>query len=81
MMMMRIIIVIIIIIIIITCNMSCYEVRRDSSASKFDRVVQISFIRALFYWLNHQLMKEGRKPEYPEKTRGDELQKMPHTRS
>ena len=24
-------------------------------------------------------MKEGRKPEYPEKTPGDELQKMPHT--
>ena len=23
-------------------------------------------------------MKEGRKPEYPEKTSGDELQKMPH---
>ena len=24
-------------------------------------------------------MKEGRKPEYPEKTSGDELQKMPYT--
>ena len=24
-------------------------------------------------------MKEGRKAEYPEKTPGDELQKMPHT--
>ena len=24
-------------------------------------------------------MKEGRKPEYPEKTPGDELPKMPHT--
>ena len=24
-------------------------------------------------------MKEGRKPEYPEKVPGDELQKMPHT--
>ena len=23
-------------------------------------------------------MKEGKKPEYPEKTPGDELQKMPH---
>ena len=23
--------------------------------------------------------KEGRKPEYPEKTPGDELQKKPHT--
>ena len=26
-----------------------------------------------------KLMKEGRKPEYPEKTPGNELQKMPHT--
>ena len=25
-------------------------------------------------------MKEGWKPEYPEKTAGDELQKMPHTK-
>ena len=25
-------------------------------------------------------MKEGRKPEYPEKTPGDALQKMPNTR-
>ena len=25
-------------------------------------------------------MKEGRKPEYPEKTPGDELQKMSHTK-
>ena len=25
------------------------------------------------------MAKEGRKPEYPEKTPGDELQKMPHT--
>ena len=24
-------------------------------------------------------MKEGRKPEYPERTPGDELQKMSHT--
>ena len=26
-------------------------------------------------------MKEGRKPEYPEKTAGEELQKMPHTKA
>ena len=26
-------------------------------------------------------MKEGRKPEYPEKTPDDELQKMPHAKS
>ena len=25
------------------------------------------------------MMKEGRKPEYPEKIPGNELQKMPHT--
>ena len=25
-------------------------------------------------------MKVGRKPEYPEKTPDDELQKMPHTK-
>ena len=26
-------------------------------------------------------MKEGRKPECPEKTLGNELQKMPHTKA
>ena len=26
-------------------------------------------------------MKEGRKPEYPEKSSDDELQKMPHTKA
>ena len=26
-------------------------------------------------------MKEGREQEYPEKTPGDELQKMPHTKA
>ena len=26
-------------------------------------------------------MKEGRKPEYPEKTPGDALLKMPHTKA
>ena len=25
-------------------------------------------------------MKEGRKPEYPDKTPDDDLQKMPHTK-
>ena len=25
-------------------------------------------------------MKDGKKPEYPEKTPDDELQKMPHTK-
>ena len=31
--------------------------------------------------MNDQPMKEGRKPEYPEKTPGDELQKMTHTKA
>ena len=31
-----------------------------------------------FIGLTIKAMKEGRKPEYPEKTPGDELQKMPH---
>ena len=34
----------------------------------------------LFYWQNHSPMKEGRKPQYPRKTPGDKLQKMPHTK-
>ena len=33
-----------------TCRVMCHVVRRDSSASKFDRV-EIAFIWALFYWL------------------------------
>ena len=58
-----------------------YEgIRRDSSAIKFDRV-EIAFILTLFYWLNHQPMKEDRKSEYQEKTPDDELQKMPHTKA
>ena len=53
----------------------CHVVWRESSATKFDRA-KIAFFLALFYWLNYQLIKEERKPE---KTRADELQKMPHT--
>ena len=34
------------------CHVTCHLVRRDSSAVKFDRV-EIAFIGALFYWLNH----------------------------
>ena len=34
------------------CHVTCHLVRRDSSAIKFDRV-EITFIWALFYWLNH----------------------------
>ena len=69
----------------ITCNTSrayhvqvsyvtCHLVRRDSSAIKFDRV-------EMAFGLTIKPMKEGRKLEYPEKTPGDELQKMPHTKA
>ena len=58
-----------------TCRVTYHVVRRDSSAIKFDRV-EIAFILALCYWLIHLPMKEGRKPEYPEKTPGEELQKF-----
>ena len=63
----------------ITCN--------TSSAYHVQHVV----LRATYYKGTAQLLsltelkshllelKEGRKPEYPEKTPGDELQKMPHT--
>ena len=60
-----------------TCRITCHVVLRDSSAIEFDRV-EIAFIWALFHWLNHLPIKEGRKPEYLEKTPGDILQKMPH---
>ena len=44
-----------------------HVVHRDSSAVRFDRV-EIAFILPSFYWLSPELMKEGRKPEYLEKT-------------
>ena len=34
------------------CHVTCHLVQRDSSAIKFDRV-EIAFVWALFYWLNH----------------------------
>ena len=34
------------------CHVTCHLVRSDSSAIKFARV-EIAFIWALFYWLNH----------------------------
>ena len=34
------------------CHVTCHLVRRGSSAIQFDRV-EIAFIWALFYWLNH----------------------------
>ena len=41
----------------------------------------MAFVVAVFYWLYHLPMKEGRKPKYPEKTPDDELQKMPQTKA
>ena len=61
-----------------TCCVTCHLVRRDNSAIKFDRV-DIAFICAYFVGWIIKPMKEGRKPEYPEKTPGDELQKTPHS--
>ena len=46
----------------------------------FDRV-ELPSILALFYWPNHKLMREGRKPEYPEKIPDNELQKVSHTKA
>ena len=40
------------------CHVTCHLVQRDSSAIKFDRV-EIAFIWALFYWLNHQTDEGG----------------------
>ena len=54
---------------------TCHVKRRDSSAVKFDWV-EIAFILGYFIGWTIQPMKVGRKPEYPEKTTGDELQKM-----
>ena len=60
------------------CHVTCHLVWRDSSAIKFDRD-EITFIWAYFVGWIIKPMKEGRKLEYPEKTPGDELKKMPHT--
>ena len=55
---------------------------RGSSTIKFD-TVEIAFILSLFYSLKPLTdgggRKSERKPEYPERTPYDKLQKMPHT--
>ena len=57
----------------ITCNtlsayhaqrVVCHLVRRDSSATKFDRV-EIAFILALFYWLKPLTNEGGEKTRAP----------------
>ena len=35
-------------------------------------------VLVFFFYRNHELMKEGRKPEYPEKTSGEQLQEKSH---
>ena len=76
-------------------HVTCHLVRRDSSASEivmlhatwYEGTVQLLSLTELkshlfelyFIGWTIKLMKEGRKPECPEKTPGDELQKMPHT--
>ena len=63
-----------------TCRVTCHVVRRDSSAIKFNRV-EIVFILA-FLLLAEPLTDEGgEETEYPEKTPGDELQKIPPTKA
>ena len=48
-----------------------------SSLTEFkSHLLELNFIG----W-NNQLIKEGRKPEYPEKTHDDELKKMPHAKA
>ena len=61
------------------CHVMCHSVRRDSSAVKFERELKSHLFELYFIGWTIKPMKEGRKPEYPEKTPGDELQKMPHT--
>ena len=62
-----------------TCPITCHVVRGDSSAIKFE--FNSLFFSFLFsFILLTEPLKEGRKPEYQEKTPGDELQKMPHTK-
>ena len=57
----------------------CHVARKESSAVMSDRL-KIAFVLALFYWLKHSPMEEGRRVEYPEKIPDDELWKMPHSK-
>ena len=50
----------------------CCEVRRDSSAVKFDRD-EIAFILALFYWLKPLTVEGGEETGVPMKTSDEEL--------
>ena len=46
------------------CHVTGHLVRRDSSVIKFDRV-EIAFIWALFYWLNHLTDEGGEETGVP----------------
>ena len=46
------------------CHVMCHLTRRDSSAIKFD-IVEIAFIWALFYWLNHKTNEVGEETRVP----------------
>ena len=61
------------------CRVMCHMVRRDSSVIKFDEL-KLHLIELYLIGWTIKPMKEVRKPEYQEKTSGDELQKMPHTK-
>ena len=73
----------------ITCNtLSAYHVQHVVlCATWYERTAQLLSLTELkshlfeLYFVGWTIKpkKEGRKPEYPEKTPGDELQKMPHT--
>ena len=62
-----------------------HMIRRDSSAVDFDRVL-IHVLSFYFNGLDHYPVREGRKPEYPEKKKkkkkpDDKMQKMPYTKA
>ena len=59
-----------------TCRVACHVVGRDSTAIKAEFKSQLFKL----YCIDRTMkpLKEGRKPEYPEKTPGDELQNPQH---
>ena len=72
----------------ITCNtLSAYHMQVSLRATWYEGTAQLLSLTELkshlfeLYFIGWTIkpMDEGRKPEYPEKTPGDKLQKMPHT--
>ena len=66
---------------LITCNMSCCVPRGMKGKISYSSLTELRSHLFELYFIGWTIksMKEGKKPEYPEKTPGDELQKMPHT--